>query len=247
MENNGPINASFIEPQNPKDPLDDKWIQAFKETHGKPPADSDRQDHLFSLIFAGRGDGGIWTNDDWSLYAKKKDKLWQGEEKWPGEGGKKNFDRFILHLERLAQLYEMTSIQAPKFARAVGLIWGGIAYDTPVSLALSRAAVGDHYRQLHEGTAGWLPHYVDDANPAHHWAASFLAGYNYGSVVSILASTTRDVAQYLTGLGGTMEDISLGIVAAKHGGKFRRNSRRSSKEKNPYSRLFINMRKDLSQ
>ena len=64
--------------------------------------------------------------------------------------------------------------------------------------------------------------------------------------MGIVASTTRDVAQYLTGLGGTKEDISLGILAARHGGWFRRNTGNVSETDKPYLQLFNRMQRDLS-
>lgn len=227
------------------DPLGESWIGAFTQKNGKTPTDADRQDRLFSLLFMGKGDDGSWTSDDWTQYKRQKNLLWSGKEAWKAENTISNFDRFIVHLRRLADQYGNRPERASRFSRAVGLIWGGIAYDTWVAIALTRAAVGDHLFQLHEGTEGWITKYVDDANPAHHWAAAFLTGFYFGTVVGIVASTTRDVAQYLTGLGGTKEDISLGILGARHGGWFRRKTGNVSETGKPYLRLFSRMQRDL--
>ena len=229
------------------DPLNETWVNDFIEANGKTPTDANRQDLLFSLLFLGSGRNRSWTGDDWSQYLGTKNALWLGKEAWQTEKSEPNFDRFMEHLQRLAGQYGNEFDQASKFSRAVGLIWGGIAYDTPAAMALVRAAVGDHLYQLHEGTEGWIAKYVDDTNPAHHWAAAFLSGFCFGSTIGIIISTTRDIAQYLTGLGGTREDISLGIIAARHGGLFRRSSKHVSKSKDPYSELFRQMRQDLRE
>ncbi len=228
------------------DPLNDAWVNKFIEVNDKTPADANRQDRLFSLLFSGSGSNGSWTGEDWSQYLGKKNALWPGKEAWGDNQIGPNFDRFMVHLQRLADQYGNEPQKASVFSRAVGLIWGGIAYDTSVFMALTRAAVGDHLYQLHEGTDGWIARYVDDTNPAHHWAAAFLTGFCFGATIGIIASTTRDLAQYLTGLGGTREDISLGIIGARHGGLFRRSSKDGSKTKDPYMELFNQMRHDLS-
>ena len=110
-------------------------------------------------------------------------------------------------------------------------------------MALAKASVGDHLLQYHEGAAGWLPKYVDDINPAHHWVAAFLTGYHYGTAIGATINSVRDIAQYFTLQGGTRGDIYLGNIAARHGHwlscDFDNNAQ-------PYSELITRMRQDLA-
>ena len=112
-------------------------------------------------------------------------------------------------------------------------------------MALFRAGVGDHLLQLAEGPAGWRPEHVDDDNPAHHWVAAFVAGYAYGSLFGALTNTVRDLAQLVTGQGGTMADIRLGNVAARHGSMLRRAARGASESRDIYAELLARMAHDL--
>ncbi len=229
------------------DPLGESWLDAFNQFNGRIPTDDDRQDRLFSLLHNGSGLNGHWVDEDWNRYKQDKTLFWTARKTWKKDVSILDFDRFISHLEQLAAQYNNKPEKASEFSRAVGLIWGGIAYDRWITVALLRAAVGDHLLQLNEGTQGWLTKYVDDANPAHHWAAAFLTGFYYGTFVSIVASTTRDIAQYLTGLGGTKEDISLGIVGAKHCSSFKQNTKATAEGIGPYLLLFKQIRQDLQQ
>jgi len=199
------------------DPLGVNWVKQFVEIEGMPPEETDRQDRLYSLIFAGGGPGGSWTQSDIEFYSSNKEALWVGDQQWPYDEFPAGYNRFHDHLARLARHYPPSPDGKTRFARAAGLIWGGIAYQAPVFKALAAASVGDHSLQLHEGADGWNNRYVDDSNPAHHWVAAFLTGFIYGETIGATVSAIRDIAQYITGQGGTMADIELGNVAAEHG------------------------------
>ncbi len=199
------------------DPLGVNWVDYFVEIEGTPPEEADRQDRLYSLIILGGGQGGSWTPADRELYMTHKEALWAGDQQWPFEDLPAGYDRFHNHLARLVRHYHPSQDGKIKFARAAGLIWGGIAYQTPVFKALAAASVGDHALQLHEGADGWKSRYVDDSNPAHHWVAAFLTGFIYGGIIGATVSAIRDIAQYITAQGGTMADIELGNLAAEHG------------------------------
>jgi hypothetical protein len=154
------------------------------------------------------------------------------------------YGRFALHLRGLAEHYSRDEDSVAKFSRAAGLIWGGIAYQGTTFRALFRAAVGEHLPQLQEGPDGWRPEYVDDENPAHHWVAAFVAGFGYGALFGAAANSLRDLAQMVTGLGGTLADIRLGNVAARHGSLLRQATREPDAGE-PYALLLTAMDQDL--
>jgi hypothetical protein len=213
--------------------------------HGRAPEDADRQDQLFSLIFSGRGAQGVWTEADWGEYRANKKALWSGEVPWPAGDLAPGYNRFALHLKRLGDRYGNSRESATRFTRATGLIWGGIAYEGSAFVALFRAGAGDHLPQLEEGPAGWRPEHVDDTNPAHHWVAAFVAGFAYGALAGAVTNTVRDLTQLVAGMGGTMADIRLGNVAARHGAYLRRASRARSALEPPYRELLAIMDRDL--
>ena len=198
------------------------------------------------MMFLGSGPEGAWTDEDWALYLGHKEGLWAGDISWRAERLAPNYDRFETHLERLASYYGNDRDAATRFTRAVGLIWSGIAYEGPAFQALARAAIGDHELQLHEGPVGWKPKYVDDANPAHHWAGAFFAGFMYGTVIGAASNSIRDIAQYVTGQGGTWSDILLGNVAASQGSNLWRAARSRSKKPGLYAELIGEMRQELA-
>ncbi|MFN2224383.1 MAG: hypothetical protein ACK2UH_17635 [Candidatus Promineifilaceae bacterium] len=228
-----------------RDPLDDEWVAAFFAAHGRLPDDGDRQDYLFSLIFPGRGPAGSWSDEDWGAYWASKRALWAGEAPWPAGDMPLGYDRFVYHLWRLAGHYGTDRASAAKFSRAAGLMWGGIAFEGTVFMALFRAGAGEHLPQLQEGPAGWRPEHVDDDNPAHHWVAAFVAGFAYGALLGAAANSIRDLAQMVTGLGGTLADIRLGNAAARHGALLRRASGASSGPGEPYVALLATMESEL--
>jgi hypothetical protein len=129
--------------------------------------------------------------------------------------------------------------------RASGLIWGGIAYEELAFTALLQASVGRHLPQLNEGADDWRVELVDDHNPAHHWVAAFVTGFCYGALFGAAANAVRDVAQIVTGLGGTPADIRLGTVAAKQGGFLRRAGRPGTGMADPYPALLEQMDQSL--
>ena len=227
------------------DPLDQGWIDTFQATHGQIPTDENRQDRLFSLMFLGSGPGGAWNEGDWAEYESRKEAFWSGEEAWRAENVAPGFDRFQLHLERLAGYYGNDRAEATRFSRAVGLAWGGIAFESSALLALTRAAAGDHLAQLHEGAAHWKSKYVDDSNPAHHWAASFLAGFSYGEFIGVASNIAREFAQYAAGKGGTEGDIRLGNSAATQGESLWKDAGGKSTDSSPYVMLINKMRREL--
>ena len=224
------------------DPLGPNWIARFTKTNSTSPTDVDRQDYLFSLIFYGSGPDGSWTDSNWRSYRDQRQAFWSGELMWPGENAAPGYDRFAIHLERLSTYYGHTKEERSNFSRAVGLIWGGIVYQGSVFKALAEASVGDHLLQLHEGASGWKVRFVDDANPAHHWVAGFVAGFHYGIVVGVTVNSIRDIAQFITAQGGTLADIELGNIAAFHGSSLAQDSSDNSQV---YNRLFQRMRHDL--
>lgn len=224
------------------DPLGVNWVNRFVETEGKYPEEADRQDRLFALMFIGAGPGGLWTTADQEFYLSNKESLWAGDQRWPIEDIPPGYDRFHTHLAKLAIYYHPGQDDKAKFARAAGLIWGGIAYQPPPFKALADASVGDHSLQLYEGADGWQSRYVDDANPAHHWVAAFLTGFIYGATIGAAANAIRDIAQYITGQGGTMADIELGNLAAEHGAYLAGGDER---DEMIYEKLLARMRQDM--
>jgi hypothetical protein len=225
--------------------LDRSWIEQFRKKYGRAPADSDRQDQLFSLLFTGSGVEGAWTEADWELYRSHREALWSGEQEWPADYKPQGYERFETHWRRLAGHYGSGPEAAKKFTRAAGLLWGGIAYEGPALSALFRASIGHHLQQLQEGAAGWHPDYVDDDNPSHHWVAAFVAGFYYGAVIGGLSNSIRDLAQLLTGQGGTLADIRLGNVAAAQGAYLRQEAMANAGDIRIYDRVLARMGAEL--
>jgi hypothetical protein len=196
-------------------------------------------------MFPGRGIQGAWTRDDWQVYRANKRALWSGKEAWAMGDMPFGYGRFACHLRILASHYSGDRVSATKFCRAAGLIWGGIADQGSAFRALYWAGVGEHLPQLQEGPAGWRSEHVDDDNPAHHWVAAFVAGFVYGALLGAAANSVRDLAQMATGLGGTIADIRLGNVAARHGALLKRLSGKRSGPIEPYVALLAAMERDL--
>jgi len=228
-----------------RDPLNEQWVANFAVVHGRASNDADRQDRLFSLMFPGRGAEGAWTDADWGEYHANRQAVWSRTAAWPAGDIAPGYDRFASHLRRLADHYGYGPAAARKFSRAAGLVWGGIAYEGPAFRALVRAGAGDHLTQLEEGPDGWRPEYVDDNNPAHHWVAAFVAGFAYGALVGAVTNSVRDLAQLLTGLGGTKADIRLGNLAASHGAFLRQVNQNGSGVEKPYADLLALMERDM--
>jgi hypothetical protein len=228
-----------------RDPLDEQWVVAFSVANGRPPGDADRQDRLFSVMFPGRGPAGAWTDEDWTTYWTVRRSLWSGEAPWPASDEGPGYLRFANHLRCLVTHYGNDEASATRFSRAAGLVWGGIIYQDAPWRALFKAGIGQHSAQLHEGQAGWRAEYVDDDNPAHHWVAAFVAGFSYGELLGALANSARDLAQMVTRLGGTMADIRLGNVAARHGGLLRQASEKQAGLGDPYEALLAAMEQEL--
>jgi len=226
--------------------LDQSWTEQFRENFGRAPVDSDRQDQLFSVLYVGSGPEGAWTQEDWALYRSDREALWLGDREWPVDSRPQGYERFHLHLRRLAGHYGSSPESVTRFTRAAGLVWGGIAHEGSPLGALFRASIGDHLQQLKEGAPGWHPDYVDDDNPSHHWVAAFLAGYYYGAIIGGLSNSIRDLAQLVTGQGGTWADIRLGNVAAAQGAYLRRQALTNAGDANIYHRVLMRMRAELS-
>lgn len=225
------------------DPLGESWEAAFTAANGRPPNDPDRQDRLFALLHWGSGPAGAWTPADWSDYQAQRAELWRGQVPWPAENQPAGLARFLLHLKRLSNAYQPA--EADQFVRAAGLIWGGIAYGGWAGVQLFLAAAGRVWVQLHDGRAGWCGDYVDDDNPAHHWAGGFVSGYFFGTLGGILLNTGRDGLQIVTGLGGTLADMRLGNRAAIQGGWFRQRVRARGGREEPYQMLLARLAQEL--
>jgi hypothetical protein len=208
------------------DPLDEEWENDFIKEHGNPPDDQDRRDRLFSLMFAGSGENGAWTLDDWKRYNGDRDNFWNGQSNWPGSPPP-SLDRFNDHLTTLGSYYQPN--ERDQFVRATGLVWASIPTTTGLQgvgdviwVATHAANVNATTPFLFEGDAGWNPYFTDnyaspahpqpDRNPSHHAAAFFYTGYFYGTDVAVWANNLRD--------WDNIEDMRLGNSAASVGNTF---------------------------
>ncbi len=224
------------------DPIDKAWEDAFRAAHGRDPTDVDRQDYLFSLMFPGTGAGGSWTGEDWAYYYANREALWAGDpwrvHETPG------LDRLMTHLIRLSRYYEAN--EEDQFVRAVGLVWGGIPYEGLTSWALVQAGTGHTLAQLYEGNAGWDERLVDDANPAHHWAGGFVAGWNFHEWGGKLFNTGREFLSLVLGQPGfSMDDVWLGNIAAQEANALWHDTHGLFQKRAPFSSLVVRMNKDL--
>jgi hypothetical protein len=205
------------------DPLDSYWEQEFRKNHdGRAPTDQDRQDRLFSLLFAGSGDEGTWTNDDWARFSQNRDHFYGSPSSWNGVdvSGLKGFAKLT---DRLSHLYLPN--ETNKFAKAFGLLFGGVAYNSlPVIAAFGSLGGPQRPLMLQLGTTGWNPSLWDDQNPSHHYAGLFYAGFFFGRAISNRVGDFREEWDpqsnfpWIRRLDPRNEpDIRLGHIAVVHG------------------------------
>ena len=203
----------FVDPSG-FDPIDAVWEQAFYAAHGRAPTDQDRRDRFFSILFAGSGANGSWTDEDWTRYHANRKGLWNGRDTWQGAPAA-GLDRFVTHLQQLASYY--TPGEEGLYAQAIGFIWGGVplghAIPAAWQMATNPGAAWAQYEPLFEGTANWRESLVDDPNPSHHYAGLFYLGYFFGPAAGYASNWLRDGP--LSGLSNP--DLNLGYVAVSHG------------------------------
>lgn len=211
-------NALRFEDPSGYDPLDAAWEEAFQAAHGgRGPTDQDRRDRLFSLIFAGSGASGSWTEANWTFYTANKADPWNGAQSWPS-AIIPGVERFAAHVQRLASQYKPG--EEDQFAAAFGFVWAGVPLGRPLQSALrfatraSATATWEAYPPLYEGTAEWRPELMDpDGNPSHHYAGFFYMGYFFGDEASQPVNWLRD--RPLSNRNDP--DLLLGNIAARHG------------------------------
>jgi hypothetical protein len=73
----------------------------------------------------------------------------------------------------------------------------------------------------------------------------------YGTIAGVASNSIRDIAQYVTGLGGTWSDVLLGNVAAVQGNRLWHATRglldqRPANEQDPFAALLAEMRQELA-
>ena len=90
-------------------------------------SDKDRQDYLFSLMFLGSGEDGVWTRSDWEYYYGHKSELWNDPSKWINPDAETGWDLFALQTERLASHYD--SSEMDQFVQDFSLVFGGISQE----------------------------------------------------------------------------------------------------------------------
>ncbi len=212
--------VKYVDPSG-HDPLDEQWVNDFYKRNGKQPTEQDMRDRLFSLLFAGSGENGSWTTDDWGFYYANRDRLWRGLQHWPGAPAP-SLERFIGHLNSLAAYYQTG--EEDRFVSAVGFIWAGIPplgerNMTGFLVGIDAQAADRRFPFLNEGIAGWNDDLTDDEatppdfNPSHHYSAFFYAGYFSGRRNAEIANWVRDSDNH--------PDIMLGNIGASHGAMFR--------------------------
>ena len=203
----------FVDPSG-FDPIDAAWEQAFYAAHGRAPTDQDRRDRFFSILFAGSGANGSWTDEDWAWYHARRESLWEGSTSWQGAPAA-GLDRFVTHLQQLASYYAPG--EEGLYAQAIGFIWGGVplghAIPAAWQMATNPGAAWAQYEPLFEGTANWRASLVDDPNPSHHYAGLFYLGYFFGPAAGYASNWLRDGP--LSELSNP--DLNLGYVAVSHG------------------------------
>jgi len=136
------------------DPIDAGWEQEFYRLHGRAPTDQDRRDRFFSILFAGSGPNGSWTDADWARYSANRLGFWNGSYTWQGAPAA-GLDRFVAHLQRLASHYAPG--EESLYAQAIGFIWGGVPLGSVIRaawhMATNPGAAWARYEPLFEGTA----------------------------------------------------------------------------------------------
>jgi hypothetical protein len=197
------------------DPIDAAWESDFENANGRSPTDLDRQNRIFSLLFAGRGANGEWTSADWAEFSSHRDEYWTGRKSWKGQNPN-GVDSFVSHIDTLSTHYE--SGEESQFVAAIGLAWGGIPYLNRYSAAWS-ARLGPPLTPLFEGNTNWRPDLLDEGDPnqSHHWAGLFYMGYFFEPLVAQSVNVVREINQWPP----NTPDITLGAIAVNQGGMFR--------------------------
>jgi RHS repeat-associated protein len=175
-------------------------------------SDKDRQDYLFSLMFLGSGEDGVWTRSDWEYYYGHKSELWNDPSKWINPDAETGWDLFALQTERLASHYD--SSEMDQFVQDFSLVFGGISQEESWTGAAWDARHGPTLPFLNEGNDGLASAYIDTlngptANQSHHFTGLFYLGYNAGFGAAAAVNYARDP--------DNPGDIYLGTAAAYYG------------------------------
>jgi len=121
----------------------------------------------------------------------------------------------ITDCERFARFVEALAGQAESDAEFVELLGEAL---TGLQNGDIFAPIGDP--SVFFGASGFRDVWVDDDNPARHYAAYVVAGFQLG----VAAGTTIAVGRELPGacrVGCSARDVALGMIGASHGDQLR--------------------------
>ena len=165
----------YIDPSG-NDPLDAAWEDAFREEHdGRSPDDTERQQRLYSLLYAGPVSGAAaWSNDDWA--AMSLPTAWK--DAFESTAGRQTLDDLANAVERLAAWYE--DGETPQFVSALALLYAGVAYQPGDGVAILRHGFGGAVtnRYLSHGMQGFSPNFYrltrhgPPEENTHHYAGT---------------------------------------------------------------------------
>jgi hypothetical protein len=181
----------------------------------KPIFNRERQDWLFTLIFAGSGEAGAWTTEDWSYYLDHRGDLWSAPETWINSEGASGWQGFATHVERLASHYGPGDKE--QFVRDFALVFAGISCETSWYQAALEARGGPLLPFLNEGNGNLGAPYHDSLAPndnqSHHYAGLYFLSYFAEPEVAVAINVLRDP--------DNNGDIALGNRAASQAYYFR--------------------------
>jgi hypothetical protein len=189
---NSPLN--FTDPSG-HDPLDETWLAAFREAHGREPTWEDITIRLFSLALPDEWDWNAFYNSDGTLNQERFTEILQN----PGAG--RSWANMPDALTRLANWYE--SNEAGLFVRDVGSLFAGLLNRFETS-STWEALQGGFVHEFAYLAATGMPDYMTGSDPSknvHHWAGTFVTGYTYGGLLGIGANMRRELVDGTWGRG----------------------------------------------
>jgi RHS repeat-associated protein len=179
--------------------------------------DEGRQDFLFSLVFEGSGENGVWLASDWDVYFANRTYYWNNPSKWihPDPIGLAGWENHVL---RLSSHYGNDDRE--EFVRDFALLFGGIPSSVPWVTAAFSVSGGPHdLLFLNESPDGLDQVFLQGTeNQSHHYAGLFFMGYYTSPVGGNIVDFIRD-GNAINGI--TIPDIYLGNIAARDGWNLR--------------------------
>lgn len=209
---NNPV--KYVDPTG-HDPLDEKWVAAFRSQHNQnEPNWRDRLIRLFSIAFPDEWDPVAFYDSKGQYIEGSIEKVLRDDRPagrtWAGVPNA---------LENLAGWY--SSQERDLFIRDIGTLFGGLAdrVDEPGAWQTVRNHNNPVHVWAYIGAEG-LPQSMTGTSDAdaniHHWAWALTMGGSYGPVGSAI-NAGREVTQFRGDFVNTWSDILIGTSGAAMG------------------------------